>query len=62
MRKMCSCILRSWGAKSRLSVAQYPGHWISLAVVLPFAVVAAGTAALMSRLVKGWPSYPRPLA
>lgn len=37
------------------------GHWFPLAVVLPFVVIAAGSAALLSRLVGKWPAYPRPL-
>src|ERR1700739_82932 len=39
----------------------YPGHWFPLAVVLPFTVIAAGSAALLSILVKQWPAYPKPL-
>ena len=38
-----------------------PGHWFPLAVVLPFTVIAAGSAALLSRLLGSWPVYPRPL-
>jgi CBS-domain-containing membrane protein len=39
----------------------HPGHWFPLAVVLPFAVIAVGSAALLSRLVGKWPAYPKPL-
>ncbi len=38
-----------------------PGHWFPLAVVLPFALIATGSAALLSRLVERWPAYPKPL-
>lgn len=33
-----------------------------LLVVLPFTLVAAGSAALLSKLVDSWPAYPKPLA
>jgi CBS-domain-containing membrane protein len=39
----------------------HPGHSFPLSVVLPFTVIAAGSAALMSRLVDEWPAYPKPL-
>jgi hypothetical protein len=39
----------------------HPGHWFPLTVVLPFTVVAAGSAALLSRLVGERPAYPKPL-
>jgi CBS-domain-containing membrane protein len=39
----------------------HPGHWFPLSVVLPFTVIAAGSAALLSRLVRKWPAYPKPL-
>jgi hypothetical protein len=38
-----------------------PGHWFPLIVVLPFTLIAAGSAALLSRQVKKWPAYPKPL-
>ena len=38
-----------------------PGHWFPLSVVLPFTVIAAGSAALLSKLVSEWPAYPKPL-
>jgi CBS-domain-containing membrane protein len=39
----------------------HPGHWFPLTVVLPFTLVAVGSAALVSRLVREWPVYPKPL-
>ena len=39
----------------------HPGDWFPLIVVLPFTVVAVGSAAVLSRLVEGWPRYPKPL-
>jgi CBS-domain-containing membrane protein len=39
----------------------HPGVWFPLIVVLPFTVVAVGSAAVLSRLVEGWPRYPKPL-
>jgi CBS-domain-containing membrane protein len=39
----------------------HPGHWFPLSVVLTFTVVAAGSAALLIRLVSEWPVYPKPL-
>lgn len=39
----------------------HPGHWFPLLVVLPFALIAVGSAALLSRLVDNWPAYPKPL-
>ena len=39
----------------------HPGHWFPLIVVLPFTLTAAGSAALLSRLVEKWPAYPNPL-
>jgi len=42
-------------------VLLHPGHWFPLTVVFPFTVVAAGSAALLSKLVREWPAYPRPL-
>lgn len=49
-----------------VALAMYPlllhlGHWFPLSVVLPFTVIAAGSAALLSRLVRKWPAYPKPL-
>jgi len=42
-------------------VLLHPGRWFPLAVVLPFTLFAAGSAALLSRLVARWPAYPKPL-
>jgi len=49
-----------------VALAIYPllfhtGHWFPLLVVLPFAVIAVGSAALLSKLVNQWPAYPVPL-
>src|ERR1700736_5201781 len=49
-----------------VALAMFPlllhtGHWFPLVVVLPFAVIAAGSAALLSRLAGEWPTYPKPL-
>lgn len=39
----------------------HPGTWFPLAVVLPFTVAAAGSASLLSKFVRDWPAYPKPL-
>ena len=39
----------------------HTGHWFPLSVVLPFTALAAGSAAAISRLVDGWPAYPKSL-
>lgn len=39
----------------------HPGNWFPLTVVLPFTIIAAGSASLLSRLVETWPTYPLPL-
>ena len=39
----------------------HPGLWFPLGAVLPFTLAAAGSAAMMSRLVATWPEYPKPL-
>lgn len=49
-----------------IALAMYPlllhtGHWFPLTVVLPFTVLAVGSAALLSRHVEKWPAYPKPL-
>jgi CBS-domain-containing membrane protein len=49
-----------------VALAMYPlllhtGHWFPLSVVLPFTVIAAGSAAVFSRLAGKWPVYPKPL-
>jgi CBS-domain-containing membrane protein len=38
-----------------------PGHWFPLEVVLPFTVAAVGSAAVLSRMVKSWHTYPKEL-
>lgn len=49
-----------------VALAMYPpllhaGLWFPVAVVLPFTTVAVASAALLSRMVKSWPQYPKPL-
>lgn len=49
-----------------VALALYPlllhtGHWFPLLVVLPFTAIAVGSAALLSKLVRSWPAYPKPL-
>ena len=39
----------------------HPGLWFAAQVVLPLTLIAVISAALMSRLVRGWPPYPVPL-
>ncbi len=39
----------------------HPGRWFAIEVVLPFTLAAVISAALMSRLLRGWPRYPAPL-
>jgi CBS domain-containing membrane protein len=39
----------------------HPGNWFPLVVVLPFTIIAVCSAALLSRLVEKWPTYPKPL-
>jgi HPP family len=39
----------------------HPGYWFALLVVLPFTVIAVGSAAAMSKWLRGWPVYPRSL-
>lgn len=39
----------------------HPGYWFPLLVVLPFAAIAVGSSALLSKLVDKWPAYPKPL-
>lgn len=48
-------------ALSMYPLLLHPGHWFPLTVVLPFTVVAAGSAALLSRAVQAWPAYPKAL-
>ncbi|MGH9326973.1 MAG: HPP family protein [Terriglobia bacterium] len=39
----------------------HPGHWFPILVVLPFTAIAVGSAAILSKLVGKWPTYPKPL-
>jgi CBS-domain-containing membrane protein len=39
----------------------HPGNWFPLVVVLPFTVIAACSAALLSKLIEKWPTYPKAL-
>jgi CBS-domain-containing membrane protein len=39
----------------------HPGNWFPLMVVLPFTMVAVGSAALLSKLILRWLKYPKPL-
>jgi len=38
-----------------------PGPWFPLETVLPFTLVAVASAAALSRALRSWPRYPRPL-
>jgi CBS-domain-containing membrane protein len=42
-------------------VLLHPSHWFPLTVVLPFTVIASGSAALLSKLIDEWPAYPKSL-
>ncbi len=49
-----------------IALALYPillhtGHWFPLVIVLPFTVLAVGSAAVLSKLIDKWPAYPKPL-
>jgi len=48
-------------ALASIPVLFHPSHWFPLLVVLPFTVVAVGSAAAMSRWLRGWPTYPKSL-
>ncbi len=39
----------------------HPGTWFAVQVVLPFTIVAVVSTSVLSRLLRGWPRYPRPL-
>lgn len=39
----------------------HPSVWFPLRVVLPFTVIAVVSAAVLCRLLPGWPKYPLPL-
>ena len=49
-------------ALASIPVLLHPGHWFPLLVVLPFTAAAVGSAAGMSRWLRGWPVYPESLA
>jgi len=48
-------------ALASIPVLLHPGHWFPLIVVLPFTAVAVGSAAAMSKWLRGWPVYPKSL-
>lgn len=48
-------------ALASIPVLLHTGHWFPLVVVLPFTAAAVGSAAAMSRWVRGWPEYPKSL-
>jgi len=45
-------------ALASIPVLLHPGHWFPLLVVLPFTVIAVGSATAMSKWLRGWPVYP----
>ncbi len=48
-------------ALASIPVLLHPGHWFPLLVVLPFTAAAVGSAAAMSKWLRGWPVYPKSL-
>jgi len=48
-------------ALASIPVLLHPGRWFPLVVVLPFTAAAVGSAAAMSKWVRGWPEYPKSL-
>ena len=48
-------------ALASIPVLLHPGYWFPLLVVLPFTVIAVGSAAAMSKWLPGWPVYPKSL-
>ncbi len=48
-------------ALSMYPLLLHPGALFPWAVVFPFTLVAVGSAAALSRSIKSWPAYPRPL-
>ena len=48
-------------ALASIPVLLHPGHWFPLVVVLPFTAAAVGSAAAMSKWLRGWPVYPKSL-
>src|SRR6266403_919353 len=48
-------------ALASIPVLLRPGHWFPLLVVLPFTAAAVGSAAAMSKWLRGWPEYRKSL-
>ena len=48
-------------ALASIPVLLHPSPWFPLLVVLPFTAVAVGSAAAMSKWLRGWPAYPKSL-
>jgi CBS-domain-containing membrane protein len=48
-------------ALASIPVLLHPGHWFPLLVVLPFTAAAVGSAAAMSKWLRGWHVYPKAL-
>ena len=48
-------------ALASIPVLLHTGHWFPLLVVLPFTAAAVGSAAAMSKWLRGWPVYPKSL-
>jgi CBS-domain-containing membrane protein len=48
-------------ALASIPVLLHPGRWFPLIVVRPFTAAAVGSAAAMSKWVRGWPKYPKSL-
>jgi CBS-domain-containing membrane protein len=46
-------------ALASIPVLLHPGHWFPLLVVLPFTAAAVGSAAAMSKWLRGWRVYPK---
>ena len=49
-------------ALASIPVLLHPGPWFPIAVVLPFTVLAVISTAAMSKWLRGWPEYPKPLS
>ena len=49
-------------ALASIPVLLHTSRWFPVAVVLPFTVVAVGSAAAMSKWLRGWPEYPKSLS
>ncbi len=48
-------------ALASIPVLPHPGHWFPLVVVLPFTAAAVGSAAAISKWLRGSPVYPKSL-